>query len=103
MSDQFIADPPVLRAEGNSILDKAQQFGQNVEKIYSTIEEMVSSSYVSPGARAIAAQIQTYRDDLNKMTRVIGDYGNYCITASNTVERNEQNIADNASGNTTCN
>ena len=99
MSNQFIANPDVLKAEGNSIVDKGQQFGQNVEKVYATIEEMVSSSYLSPGARAIAAQIQSYRDDLDKMTKVINDYGTYCLTSSNTVNRNEQNIIDNASGN----
>ena len=99
MSNQFIANPDVLKSEGNSIVDKAQQFGQNVEKVYATIEEMVSSSYLSPGARAIASQIQSYRDDLDKMTKVISDYGNYCLTSSNTVVRNEQNIIDTASGN----
>ena len=103
MSNQFIANPDVLKSEGNSIVDKAQQFGQNVEKVYATIEEMVGSSYLSQGARAIAAQIQSYRDDLDKMTKVISDYGNYCLTSSNTVMRNEQNIIDNANGNVSVN
>ena len=103
MSNQFIANPDVLKSEGNSIVDKAQQFGQNVEKVYATIEEMVGSSYLSPGARAIAGQIQSYRDDLDKMTKVINDYGNYCLTSSNTVVRNEQNIVDSANRNVSVN
>ena len=98
MSNRFVASPDVLRTEGGSVLDKSQQFGQNVEKIYATVEEMTSTAYLSPAARAIAAQIQSYRDDLNKMTKVIGDYGNYCITSSNTVVRNEENIIDSVNG-----
>ncbi len=94
---KFIANPAVLTQEGNSILDKGQQFGQNVEKIYSTIEEMVNSSYLSPAANAIAARIQTYRNDLNQMTRTINDYGNFCIKTANTVVKNEQNIIDDVS------
>lgn len=95
---KFVADPNVLKQQGNSILDKGQQFGQNVEKIYSTIEEMVSSSYLSPAANAIAARIQTYRDDLSQMTKVINDYGNFCLKTADTVVKNEQNIIDNVSG-----
>ena len=94
MSNKFVANPEILKAEVNSILDKAQQFGQNVEKVYSTVEEMTSTAYLSPAARAIAAQIQSFKDDLDKMTKVINDYGNYCLTSSNTVVRNEQNIID---------
>ena len=57
MSNRFVAQPDVLKMEGNSILDKSQQFAQNVDKIYSTINEMVQSSYVSPAAVAIAKQL----------------------------------------------
>ena len=103
MSERFNANPDVLRAEGNSINDKAQQFGQNIEKIYATVEEMIGSSYLSPGSRAIANQIQTYRDDLNKMARVINDYGDFCLFSDHAVVNNEQNIIDNAKANSSNN
>jgi hypothetical protein len=32
------------------------------------------------------------------MEKIIGDYGNYCITTSGTVIKNEQNIIDNYVG-----
>ena len=95
MSNLFVANPDVLRAEGNTVLDQGGQFGQNVDKVYSTVEEMLSSSYLSPAARALGAEIATFRDDLDKMTKVINDYGNYCVSASGTVVRNEENIIDN--------
>ena len=99
MSNRFVAQPDVLKSEGISILDKGQQFKQNVDKIYSTINEMLSSSYMSPAAVAIARQIETYRDELNKMTKTINDYGNYCVNSANTIVRNEQNIIDNTTSN----
>ena len=99
MSNTFVAAPDVLRMEGNSILDKGQQFGQNVEKVYATIAEMTGTDYLSPAARAIANQIETYKDDLDKMTKIINDYGQYCLTASNTVDKNEQNIIDSVTTN----
>ena len=95
MSNRFVANPQVLKTEGNSIIDKGQQFGKNVEKIYATIQEMVGSDYVSPAAKAIARDIESYRETLNKMTKVINDYGNYCVNSGNIIAKNEQNIIDN--------
>ena len=91
---KFIANPQILRVKGDEIESKAQQFSQNVEKIYSTVEEMVNSDYLSPEAKAIADEIKSYREDLNAMTRKIGNYGAFCKNASNKVIRNQSNIAD---------
>lgn len=100
MSNLFVADPVVLKAEGNTVLDQAGQFNQNVEKIYSTLNEMLSGDYLSPAARAIGNKILSKRDDLDAMTKVMNDYGTYCVTTSGTVNNNEQNIIDNyTSGN----
>lgn len=91
---RFGADPQLLRIKGDEIENQAQQFAQNVEKIYSTVEEMVNSDYLSPEAKAIAEEIKSYREDLNAMTRKIGDYGAFCKRAGNQVVRNQTNIID---------
>lgn len=91
---RFVADPQMLKIKGEEIENQAQQFAQNVEKIYKTVEEMVNSDYLSPEARAIANEIQSYRDDLNAMTRKISNYATFCKNASNKVIRNQINIAD---------
>ena len=99
MSRLFLADPAILRMEGNKLLGQSKQFGSNVTKMYSTIGRMVQSNYVSPAAKALAAKIGTYKD---AMTKIISDYGNYCLTASQKVNRNENDIIDtfrNKSGN----
>ncbi len=95
MSNLFVANPAVLRQEGGSIQNQAGLFGQNIEKIYSTLDELLSSGYISPAAMAIGQKIRDSRDDLDMMKKIIDDYANYCMTTSATVVKNEQNIIDN--------
>lgn len=92
MSNRFVADPYTLRNKGSEIIDKSQEFGENINKIYQTVNEMINSNYLDPAARAIAQEIETYRDDLDKMTKVIAEYGNFCLTASSKVIKNQDNI-----------
>ena len=95
MSNLFVANPAILRQEGGSIQNQAGMFGQNIEKIYSTLDEILSSGYISPAAMAIGQKIRDSRDDLDMMKKIIDDYANYCMTTSATVVKNEQNIIDN--------
>lgn len=91
---RFVANPQILRIKGESLENQAQQFAVNVEKIYKTVEEMISSDYLSPEAVAIANEIKSYREDLNAMTRKISNYGVFCKRASDKVLRNQVNIID---------
>jgi hypothetical protein len=95
MSNLFVANPGVIRQEGGTIQNQAGLFGRNIEKIYSTLDELLASGYISPAAMAIGEKIRSSRDDLDMMKRVIDDYANYCMTTSSTVVKNEQNIIDN--------
>lgn len=95
MANTFIANPAILRQEGNALADQGQQFGQNIDKIYSTLDDILASSYVSPAAKAIGERIRAGRDDLELMRKIINDYSGYCLTTGNTVDKNEQNIIDN--------
>ena len=92
---RFIANPQILRVKGEEVESQAQQFAQNVEKVYSTVEEMVNSDYLSPEAKAIADEIRSYREDLNAMTRKIQNYGAFCKKASTKIINNQMNIIDN--------
>lgn len=100
MSKQFLSDPVALRQEGNKEKEQSEQFDQMVKKIYSTLDQMLSSDYLSPAARAIGERIRSKRNDLDEMTKIINEYGEYCLMTANTVNKNEQNIIDSyASGN----
>ncbi len=94
MSKVFLADPVVLRAEGEKLLNESVQFNTNVEKLYDTIHHLVQTGYVSSGARAIAQNIEMYRADLDAMTKTIKQYGQFCIASAGAVNKNEQRIMD---------
>ena len=53
MSNLFVANPAILRQEGGSIQNQAGMLGQNIEKIYSTLDEILSSGYISQAAMAL--------------------------------------------------
>lgn len=89
---RFVADPYTLRTKGNEIIDESRAFTENNNKIYETIEEMINNNYIDPAARAIAAEIMSYRDDLETMAKIINNYGEFYIAASNKVIRNQDNI-----------
>lgn len=89
---RFTADPDVLRVKGDQIVDQSLQFKKNVENIFSTVNEMVRSNYLSPEALAIAKEIEGYRNDLDMMTRIIDQYGNFCKTASTKVIKHQDDV-----------
>ena len=92
MADKFVANPVTLRTEGNKIIDEAMEFKKNEEKLFTTIDNLVKSGYVSPAAKEIANNIATYVDDLNRMQKTIRQYGSYCLTAADKVIKNENRI-----------
>ena len=81
-------------------MDQSGLFDQNVKTIYSTLDEMLGSAYLSPAAQALGNKIRTYKDDLNAMTAIINEYGTFLSTAGRKVNKNEQNIIDQYAGNT---
>lgn len=89
---KFVANPQILRLKGKEMLDTASEFSRNVDLIYKTINEMTTSNYLDPAARAIANEIESYHDDLNRMTAIIGNYGNFCINVSVKVINNQDDI-----------
>lgn len=95
MANKFVANPEVLRAKGGAILEQANQFVLNVNTVYSTLEEMLTSDYVDPAIKVIGSQIQSHKEDLAKMAKVIADYADYCTNAGNTVINNQNSIVSN--------
>ena len=92
MANKFVADPTALRQKGNDIIGKAGEFRSNTNKIYSTVQEMINSNYLDPAASAIAHEIESYQEDLSKMAQVIEEYGNFCVSASGAVIKNQDYI-----------
>lgn len=89
---RFVASPDELNKQGEVIIENAEKFRKNVEDMYSSIDKMVHSSYLSPEAVAIANEIAKYREDLNYMQKTIENYGTFCKNASTKVMKNQDDI-----------
>ena len=88
----FGAKPELLMTKGNELLEQSQEFKRNSEKIFETVNEMITSNYSSPEAIAIANEIRSYQNDIENMERAISNYGDFCKNAASKVVRNQENI-----------
>ena len=95
MANKFVANPDVLRAKGGAIRQQADQFVQNVNTVFTTLEDMLTSDFVDPAIKVVGNQIKSHKDELGKMAQVIADYADYCTNAGNTVINNQNSIVSN--------
>lgn len=95
MSGQFFADPTALEQNGNKILENGSAFKESIQTIYNTVDDMVANDYVSIEAKEIAKKIESYRADMDILTKTISDYGTFLLKAANAVRNNQGNIIDN--------
>jgi hypothetical protein len=89
---RFVADPPVLIREGIGMNTISQSFFDDIERVYTALEDMINKDYLSPEAVHIANKIQNQRPTLEEMAKTIGQYGGFSISAGNRVLDNQENI-----------
>lgn len=94
----FTASPDAIRTKGNQIVELAEEFTNNMNKMYATIDKLVNSDYVSPEARVLANRISTYKADLINIRNVMAQYGTFCQGTSNDVETNQDNLSEDVRG-----
>lgn len=96
MAVRFTADPATLDQEGGKITTIGEQFNDNVEKVYSTIDTMIESDYLSPEAKEIAERIKEKKQKLDEMTKTINQYGEYAKNTATDVINNQEEISSEA-------
>lgn len=89
---KFTVNPEILRIKSAEIINQGEQFGQNAEIIFQIVDELINSNCLSPEEEALAREIKSYKDDLNKITKMIGQYGIFFKTASNKVIKTQEDI-----------
>ena len=90
---RFTADPATLTQEGSKITSISERFDGNVKKVYETLDDMIENDYLSPEAKEIAERIKERRTDLDNMTKVIEQYGNFAKGAAQDVILNQEEIS----------
>lgn len=94
----FVADPITLETKGNEIIGLAELFTTNMNTMYSTINEMTSTDYLSPEAKEMARKIGEYKQDLTNIRNVMANYGSFCVQSSTAVLNNQSDISDDIRG-----
>lgn len=90
---QFIADPLTIENKGKQIIDIAGAFTANMDKMDTTIDELVSLDYVSPEAKVLGKEIKNYRPQLENIRNVIAAYGSFGRQTGTTVINNQQELS----------
>lgn len=97
-NDSFGAAPTDLNKFGAEVNSLSEEFTNEINTVYSTLDTLVTSEYVSPEARAIKKEIDFYHSDLDAMAAVIKEYGDYFIESGNTVVNNQEDITGAVQG-----
>ena len=95
---RFAASPEILRSEGQKLINLSNSFSSNTTAIYNSVNKMVTTDYLSPEAKVIAAKINTYKEDLNLMIKTINEYGTLCLRTGNKVDENQENLTSGIQG-----
>lgn len=96
--DIFGAHTGALADSSQRILNVANEFKTEYEKMFLVVDSLVGSEWSSPAATAIAAKIAEQRPDLESMYKAICSYSDYCGRAANRVEENEESIVTGVGG-----
>ena len=88
----FTANPEVLVAKGNNMIESSNEFRENSEKVFQTVSDLINNGYLSPAAIQIAKEIESHRQTLEDMAKTIEDYGAFCINSGNKITKNENDI-----------
>ena len=95
----FVADPYVIEQKGIQILRLSESFTDNINKMDQTIDELVSSDYVSPEAKVLGNEIKRYRKSLEDIRNVMANYGNFGKQTGNAVLSNQADLASDVRAN----
>ena len=91
---RFVGDPDVLIPKGNEMKGLSTGFNDEIKKVYDTVEQIATSEYLSPEAKAIKEEIDKYKADLLEMGKTMGEYGQFSEDAGNDIIKNQNGIID---------
>ncbi len=90
---RFVADPDTLILKGNEMEENGNAFMDDINKVYTTLDDMINKDYLSPEALVIAKKMESQRKDLEDMAKTMNQYGDFSKRAGNKVLQNQENIS----------
>ena len=90
------ASPEEIRTAGKGLVEKAESYITSVKALYKTVEEL-SMSWQGEDNVKFANTVNSYRENINALGQVIGNYGVFLQETANSLEKLQAEIAQQAS------
>lgn len=90
------ASPEEIRTAGKSLVGNAENYLNYVKNIYNTVDNLQASWQGSDNAQ-FSNTINGYKENINALGQVIGNYGVFLQETANSLEKLQAEIAQQAS------
>ena len=90
------ASPEEIRTAGKSLVGNAESYITSVKALYKTVEDL-STSWQGEDNVKFANTVNSYRENINALGQVIGNYGVFLQETANSLEKLQAEIAQQAS------
>ena len=89
------ASPEEIRTAGKKLVSNAETYLAAVKRIYSTVDEL-KTHWQGADNQQFAATVYSYKENIDALGRVIGNYGVFLQETGNSLEKLQADIAQQA-------
>ncbi len=89
--DSIKVDTQRLRDQATKVENEANEYVNTYENLYKMVEEFTSTDYVGDEGNAFREQIEGFRDDFQKMKKLMEDYASYLRTSAQSYDDTRDN------------
>lgn len=90
------ASPEEIRNAGKSLVGNAENYLNYVKALYKTVDDL-SMSWQGEDNMKFANTVNSYKENINALGQVIGNYGVFLQETANSLEKLQAEIAQQAS------
>ena len=90
------ANPGEIMAAGKNLVSYAEEYIGTVKRLYGTVDDL-KSSWQGEDNQKFANTVNSYRENINALGQVIGNYGVFLQETANSLEKLQAEIAQQAS------
>ena len=89
------ASPEELRTQGRKLVSNAEQYLQEVKKLYATVDNL-RAIWQGDDNQIYVSKVYSYKSNIDALGQVIGNYGVFLQETGNSLEKLNADIASQA-------
>ena len=90
------ATPEEIRTAGKNLVGNAESYLGSVKSLYETVDNL-QANWKGADNQQFAATVNGYKENINALGQVIGNYGVFLQETANSLEKLQAEIAQHAS------